>query len=95
MRHELVDFKTFREEYMSNAEGGYYSVYSVIKEDDFGNKVVKMDMICNWRLTDGKVKFIAVPFETKEELNEITTYLRLCAGYLNTSILEQIDELVI
>ena len=88
----LLNLKNF---FINHAEGGYYPVYSSFDEDDESNllKVVQMDMICEWRLEDGKIKFLEVSFETKEQLNEIIAYLKACLGYLHGSIIENIEKL--
>lgn len=95
MTYQTIDFPTFRENFINHAKGGFYPVHSSIATDEDENrlKFVKMDMICEWRLTDAKVKFIEVGYETDEEFNEIVQYLKDCAGHLNTAILENIDTL--
>ena len=95
MRYESISFEDFKENYIAHADGGYYPVYAWFDEDDESNnlKVVQMDMICQWRLGDGKIRFLEVPFETKEELNEIIAYLKACLQYLHNDISEKIGEL--
>jgi hypothetical protein len=50
-------------------------------EDDQGNSknVICLDMLCLWRLADGKVLFAEVPFNNKEELEAILTYIEEAA----------------
>jgi hypothetical protein len=95
MHRDSIDFDTFRDNYIAHAEGGFYPVYSKFEESHNGNnlRVVQMDMICEWRLDDGKIRFIEVPFDTEDQFNQIVAYLKACAGYLNAAILERIDEL--
>ena len=69
MERQEIDFATFKENFIQKPDG-YFPVYSFLNDGEY-LKVVKMDMICEWRLTDGKVKFIEVPFETEEQFNEI------------------------
>lgn len=87
-------FEEFKEVYIAQPDG-YFSVYSSFDENDDGEnlRVVKLDMICEWRLPDGKVRFIEVEFSTKEQLDEIVSYLKLTADMLNKAILERIDRL--
>jgi hypothetical protein len=95
MRYQTIDFPTFREKFINHAKGGFYPVHSSIATDELDRplKVVQMDMICEWRLADGKVRFVEVPYETDDEFNAIVQYLKDCAGHLNATILERIDKL--
>lgn len=93
MKREDISFTTFKENFIKQPDG-FFPVYSAIKENDDGyQSVVEMDMICEWRLTDGKVRFIEVPFSSDEEYEEIKGYLKVTADLLNKAILENIDGL--
>jgi len=93
MMRDYIDFKTFDEQFIQQAEGGFYPVCIELQENDNGtfSKVVELDMICEWRLQDSKIKFIEVPFETEEQLEKILNYGRLCADFLRKSIMDSAD----
>lgn len=95
MKRDRIDFETFKTNFIEKPDG-YFSVYSCLDEDYEGDKlrVFKLDMICEWRMDDGKVKFVEVPFDTEDQFNQIVAYLRVTAGMLNTAIVERLDELV-
>ncbi len=94
MKRERIDFATFKEYYI-NHPNGYFPVYSSFDEDYEGDalRLMDMDMICEWRLDDGKVRFIEVPFDTEEEFKELVGYLHVTASLLNKAIVERIGEL--
>jgi len=94
VKRENVDFETFKKNYISQPHG-YFSVYSAFEEDDDGDflRILNLDMICEWRLTDGKVRFLAIPFESEEQFIELVEYLKVTAKLLNDEILKRIDEL--
>jgi len=94
MRRDRIDFKTFKKNFVEEF-GGWFPVHSSIHEDERGNfhQIVEMDMIVEWRLDDGKVRFIEVPYETEEEYQEIKGYLKVAADLLHKVILENIDGL--
>lgn len=94
MRREQIDFETFKENFI-NQPDGFFPVCSEFEESNNGEllRILNLDMICEWRLPDGKIKFLAVPFETEEQFDEITAYLKVAAELLNAAILERIDEL--
>lgn len=95
MLRKEYDFAEFKEHFI-NQPDGYFPVYSEFREDQDGNyvKILKIDLICEWRLSDGKILFIQVPFETKEQFNEIIEYLKIAANILNKKIMKRIDELL-
>jgi hypothetical protein len=47
-------------------------------EDEEGNnqQIVKVDLICEWRMPDRKILFVEIPYETDEELKEIVAALQ-------------------
>ncbi len=93
-RHQEISFEDFEENFIKQPDG-YFPVYSCFDEDDDGEniRVVKLDMICEWRLSDEKVKFLAVPFETEEQFDKIIVYLKVTAELLNKAILSKIDQM--
>lgn len=91
MRRKRIDFDVFKTEFIDNPDG-YFSVWSGLAEDD---RVVEMDMICEYRLADGKVIFVEVPFNSQEELEEIKAYLRTTTKMLCDSILRGVENLVL
>ena len=72
-------------------------MYSSITENDHGDyeKSVDIDMICEWRLTDGKFKFLVVSFETKEQLDQISNWLLKAAEALKDEIIRHVVENVV
>jgi len=95
MSRKHYTFAEFKKFIVPYADGGYYPVYSALAEDDNSNKLrtIQLDMICEWRLPDGKVIFAEVDFETEDELNQILDYLRLSAEFLNKDILKRINKI--
>ena len=93
MVRQTVSFEDF-DKYFIEEPDGYMPVYSAFQEDDDGNylKIVEIDMICEWRLSDGKAKFFQVPYETKEQFDAIIGYLKATAKILNDKILANISE---
>ena len=96
MKRDVIDFNSFKKNFI-DAPWGYHPVDSAITENNNGEyeKSVDMDMICRWRLGDGKVKFIVVPFETEQQLSEITTWLLKAAESLEKEITESVLENVV
>jgi len=94
MRRDTIEFDDFEKHFIQNPDG-YFPVYSAFEEDDNSNhlKVVEMDMICEWRLSDSKVKFVRVPFETEEQFRKIVAYLRETSNLLHTAINKRLDDL--
>ncbi len=94
MRYDRISFQDFEEHYI-NKPDGYFPVYAYFDEcsESGYRKVVKLDMICEWRLHDGKVRFLQVPFDTKDEFEQIIGYLRETERLLSKAIDERIDEL--
>lgn len=93
----LTDFKAnfMDESNFVNGYMGYYPVYVGFKEDEDGNnlRVLHIDLICEWRISDGKIKLLEVPFDTPEQLEEIVVYLRKMAKLLSETIIENVDKL--
>lgn len=94
MRRKRIKFDEFKENFI-NKPDGYFPVYSSFTENDYSEhlRIVEMDMICEWRLPDGKIIFVEVPFDTEEQLNEIKAYLKVACDLLNKEIHRRVDEL--
>lgn len=94
MRRDTISFEDFKKHFIDQPDG-YFSVYAGFEEDDESEnlRILNLDMICEWRLTDGKVKFVSVPFETEEQFNRIIAYLKVTAAMLNEAILKRVGEL--
>lgn len=95
MPRQTVDFDTFKQNFIDKPEGGYYPVCSNLAENNDGEKVkvMNIDLICEWRLMDGKVKFFEVPFENEDQFNEIVGFLKAGADFLHKAIHENIETL--
>lgn len=93
----LTDFKAnyMDESNFVNGYMGYFPVYVGFKEDNDGNnlRALHIDLICEWRLPDCKIKLLEVPFDTPEQLEDIVVYLRKMAKLLSTTIIERVDKL--
>lgn len=94
MRYEHIPFDKFEEYYIKKPDG-YLTVYSHFDEDEDGLplKTVNLDMICQWRLHDGKVRFLSIPFETEEQFNKIRDYLRVTTDILYKDVSKDVDKL--
>lgn len=94
MFRKQFTFAEFKDQFIDHPDG-YMPVYSSFKEDHYSNKlpVLEIDMICEWRLTDNKVLFVRVGFESEEEFDQIIEYLRHTAYLLNKAILKNINRL--
>src|SRR5689334_23000379 len=94
MKRQAFDFASFKKNFIEQPDG-YFPVYSSLDEDENGKslRVLQMDMICEWRMTDSKVRFIEVFFDTEEEFNQLVEYLKETARLLNKAILIRISQL--
>ena len=90
-----IPYAVFKNSWIDPKDGGYFPVCCGLKEDDDGNhlKVLEIDLICRWRLTDGKVQIIEVPFETEEELATLKGYVMHRGQSLADEIWAEADEL--
>lgn len=72
---------------------GYTPVYFFRDENEDGNQLdaICIDMVCEWRLTDGKVLFAEVPFTNAQELQEIKEWI---AARLGTFCSESLEKLI-
>jgi hypothetical protein len=92
---QIITFDEFKKHFIEQPDG-YLTVWAGFDENGIDGtpiRVVQLDMICQWRLTDGKVKFLAVPFETEEQLREIKVYLRVTTALLAKAIQKNISGL--
>lgn len=73
-RYERLPFAQFKEGY--GAGGGYQPAWvGGGSEDDPDAKIITMDLICYFRLTDRKVRFLEVEYGTQEELDYIRAWV--------------------
>ncbi len=95
MQRQKVLFREFRKQFYDNPNGGYYPVHSCIGEGEDGKakKTLCIDLICEWRLADGKVLFIEVPFDSEEEFMAIIEYLDGAHIFLTMAIVNNINRL--
>lgn len=90
-----VSFEDFVKKWMptrERSEYGFFPVYAAFGEED-GQKFLKLDMICEWRLPDGKIRFLSVFFETEVERQRLLAYLRAAALKLYETIAARIDKI--
>ncbi len=99
MKRDRIDFEMFKANFIVRPDGwfpgGYLPVHSTFGEDCEGDslRVLNLDMICEWRLADGKIMFVEIPFTTEDEFNQLVEYLRFAADFLHKTILKDIDAL--
>jgi len=97
MRRETISFVDFKTHFIDDpSPDAYVPVEYFFEEDEETGeelRILKIDLICHWRLHDGKVRFYSVPFETLEEFNELVEYLRLINDSFHTHLREEIDKL--
>jgi hypothetical protein len=88
-----VDFQTFKKNFIDKPYG-FFPVHSRL-ETKHGEptNVMLIDMICEWRLVDGKLKFLRVPFSNQEEFDQIVKYLKAAAELLHGAVIENISDL--
>ena len=94
MQRVRIDFETFKEHFIEKPDG-FFPVYSRFESDYHGEylRLLKLDMICEWRLDDGMIKFIEVPFDTEEQYKQLISYLLVVASMLNKAIINNIGRL--
>lgn len=96
MIRDVIEFDSFKKNFI-DAPWGYFPVCSAITEDDNGEyeNSVNVDLICEWRLPDGKIKFIVVTFETQEQLHQISNWILKGAEALKNEIIKDVMENVV
>lgn len=94
MHRTSLTFEKFKINYIDNMFG-YLPVYSFLGEDNFGRplKIIKIDLICEWRVHDGKVMFLQVSFDNQQEFDQILKWLKDGADYLNSEITRRLNDL--
>lgn len=92
---ENLTFAAFKHHYGDNY-AGYLPVCFHLAESHEGEflKVAVIDTICEWRLHDGKIKFLRVSFESRGELEEIRRWVREGADRLVSNIRENADKIL-
>ena len=92
--YKSISFTEFKNNFI-NQPDGFMPVYAYFHENNDGvlEKTVKIDMICEWRITDGKFNFLSVSFNNENELNEIKEYLKVCANILSKKIIKNAESL--
>lgn len=94
MKRNLLSFLTFKQAYIDHPVGGYLPVYVSLHESETNYKAVELDMIYHLRLPDGKVQFLLVEFETRQEFDEIMIYCYNCVPSLAASIAKTINTTI-
>lgn len=93
---QLIAYVEFKTVYMSQPNGGYYPVYATINENSDGEpiKEVNVDLICEWRLPDGKVKFMTVDITHQYQFDALVEWLKSSADKLKDEIIKTANELI-
>lgn len=90
MHRTIVGFGLFVKVFAPE-EGGYLAVWA-------GGSEMKgeydIDLICRWRIPDGKVQFVKVVCTNESEFKTLVKYLKACAKVLAKEITENADDLV-
>lgn len=75
-----MSFAEFEEQFI-NSPDNFLPVYTSIKEDDDGifRPAVVMEMVVSYRLMDGKILFLTVNCDTKEQLTTVLDWARKAA----------------
>lgn len=94
MNRTHLSFADFKRNWIDQP-WGYYPVWVAIAEDGDGDPIrgVVLDLICEWRLSDGKVCFIEVEFQTEEELRQIKEWVAAGASALRDATNDRIKKL--
>lgn len=86
---ERFSFNSFKITYI-DVSGGYTPIWCGV-----GETTVYIDLVCHWRLADGKVKFVQVELseggtaqhqQLQELRNYVTDRLNVLLGELRTSL---------
>ena len=94
MQRDRLTFNQFKGIFADNVGKGYMPVYAYTPDEEEDEvDVVYIDLICEYRIPDGKVKFLAVQFENNEQFNEIVAYLETSADGLRDKILANVNSL--
>lgn len=72
-----------------NIDKGYLPVSVCMKD---GGAAVRVDMICQWRLRDGKILFLEIPFDNKTELEAVLDVVQAGIEALATAIRREVDD---
>ena len=88
--YRRISFEDFEKSYI-NSPDGYLTVWAGLDDE---TDSVNLDMICNYRLQDGKVQFLEVPFESEEQLDKIWRYLYITTSILHKEVIECADNLL-
>lgn len=94
MQRQQMTFADFQRQFIERPDG-YFPVHTSLDEDNNGDqqKILCIDLICEWRLTDGKVLFLSVSFDTQAQFEEIRAYLVTAADLLQQAIRRNVGSL--
>jgi hypothetical protein len=83
------------DELVQNIQNSWMPVYSAFAESNQGVllRTLEVDLICEWRLPDGKVRFVKVKFETEAEFQTLVESLKKGADNLHQEIHQRISKL--
>lgn len=74
---------------MAHPEGGYFTVWAELDEDD--PLKVNLDLICEWRLVDGKLLFLQVTCSSEDEVRGVLGHVKAEADMLAQAIKTCVD----
>lgn len=95
MQRDKLTFRMFKGIFMDHVGKGFTPIYcSMADEEDDEVDVIYIDLICEYRLIDGKVKFLAVSFDNDKQFNDIIAYLKESADHLHIAITSNINRMV-
>ena len=87
MNEEKLTFAEFQAGYGTG--GNYQPVFVGVEP---GTKVLAMDLICHYRLGDGKIRFVKVSYETQEELDYLRAWVAREMEQMFVSIRKSLDQ---
>jgi len=76
-RYKTITFAEFQP-HLDNPDSGWAVVWAALDSDDDGiiQSAVVLEMVCPFRLLDGKINLLRIPFDTLEQLEAIKDYVR-------------------
>jgi hypothetical protein len=94
MDRQRLTFNEFMRDYQSRPTA-FLAVNAKLATDehDRPRKVLQMDIICTHKLAANTVRFVEVPFDTKEQYDDLIAYLKWAAETARDWFLDDIESL--